>query len=766
MRKIKALVTIFLVVILFSFFDFKVFAEPSIMVDTSTGRITVRAPRKKLKEIEKMIPQFPLETRQVQIKARILELTESGARSFGIYIKRLTGVKAPEGTEGEGTILEYGPKTLTEIASKEIGGLGFTFYRLLTGEEEFQALLNMLVSKGEAKVLSEPRVTTISGEVAGIYDVEDVSYLSKVTTTTEAGVTKETKEYTYVTVGVVLQVLPRIIGGEYVQVSIVPLLSDYSTEKFGADRPVFSRRVSPTNITVRSGEPIIIGGLIKEKKEETKKGLPILSDLPIIGDIFTSRKTTKSRKDLLITLIPHILKPREIKGRSKRVFTFKYALAEEVANRIKDIISSRGMMELNPEEAPPNSILVRDSEDKVEVIQKMLNRIGTFEEQRREEVFPLKFSSLEEAKEALSPLLSSKGNIRIDKEKYSLIIEDGAYQLMRIREALSSLEKHNQKLQRKSFSLKYAEGRDIIPLLREFLSPRGNIYIKEDRLVVVDNNWVIQKIAEEIRKLDDFDSQKKSKVYLLKYVRAERLYSSEEFKRTLSSILYDKATVKVDAKRNALVVTALKKGLGKVEKEVENFDIYRPEEMSYQAKYCFAASLSKKIIPLLSDKGEIKVNEEKNSIFVKDCPYYLSLIKENLSSFDSFKREKREETIRLKYAPLPQIIQIIRELKSPSAKILSKDKEKNEFVFQEALYPLKIIKQKVLALDKFDKWKGKRAYKLKYIEASDIVPIIRLFLSDKGNIIIHNHNKIAVIDTPYYQAKIKNSIEVLDAPLP
>jgi len=526
MGKIKIVGILFLVMILFSFFNFKVFAEPSIMVDTSTGRITVKASREKLKEIEKMIPQFPLETRQIQIKARILELTESGAKSFGVYIERLTGVKTPEETEGEGTILKYGPKTFTEITSKEKGGLGFTFYRLITGEEEFEAILNMLVYKGEAKVLSAPQVTTISGEVAGIYNVEDISYLSRVTTTTEEGVSEETKEYTYVTVGVVLQVLPRIIGGEYVQMSIVPVVSDYSTEKFGEDRPVFSRQVAPTNITVKSDEPIIIGGLVIKKKEKTQKSLPILSDLPIIGDIFKSKKTTTSTKNLLITVTPHILKPREMKGRCEEVFTFKYALAEEMANRIRGIISSRGTMEVNPKEAPPNSILVRDSEDKVEIIQKMLNRMGTFEGQRREEVFSLRFSSLREAKEFLSPLLSSKGNIRIDKEKYSLIVEDGAYQLMKIREALVSLEKHNQKLQRKSFLLKYVQGSEIVPLLREFLSPRGKIYIKEGRLVVVDNNWAIQKIAEEIAKLDDFDSRKKSEIYFLKYVKAEKLRSS------------------------------------------------------------------------------------------------------------------------------------------------------------------------------------------------------------------------------------------------
>jgi len=494
---------------IFFFCAVKAFSQSSILVDTSTGRIIVKASRENLREIDRMIPQFPVEIRQVQIKARVLELSEDVGRTFGTYFERLTGVKVPSGTSGEGTELKYGTSELSEVGEGEKGGLFFTFYRLLTGEEKFEAILNALISEGKAKVLSAPQITTMSGEVAGMYDVKDISYLSKVTReTTEVGVTEE-YIYEYATVGIVLQVLPKIIGDDLVQMVIVPLVARYDTTEFGLERPTFLRKVSPTNITVKSGEPIIIGGLVTKEKTRVQTRFPILSGLPILGNLFKSWKETESAKNLLITIKPHILKPREIEGRTKRIFTFRYALAEEVAPQISQIISPQGMMEINPKEAPPNSVLVRDNEDQIKVIEDVLSRIGTYPQQRREKIFPLRYSSPEPTKEILLSLLSSRGSIKIEKKTNSLVVEDGAYQLSKIEKAISSVEMSNQIPQKKVFRLKYAKEAEVVPFLEKFLSPQGSIRVEEESLVVIDNNWVIQKIIEEIKRLDTFEKQRK-----------------------------------------------------------------------------------------------------------------------------------------------------------------------------------------------------------------------------------------------------------------
>jgi len=484
MSKIKGASAVAIFTISVLLVGVEAWAQPSMSIDTATGRIMVRAERRHIREVERARDEFRFETRQIEIKARFLELSESATRAFGIRLERLTGVKASGGTPGEGTAIQFGE-----------GAIQYSFYRLVAGEEKLEAVVNALVESGEAEVLLQPQVSTLSGQVAGIYVVARIPYMVSEAGETAEGVVIPPK-WEYATVGIVLQVQPEIVADDLVQMSIVLVRSEW--EEYEPGHPIFKSDIAPTNITVRSGEPIVIGGLMREKKTETVAGLPILSELPIIGNLFKTRYEKTEKRNLIVTVEPHIITPREIKGRTKKVFVFKYALAEEMASRVREILSSQGMVEMNPREAPPNSILVRDNEDKVEDIQTLLGEIGTFEEQRRQETFEFLYSTPEQIKKAISPLLSPKGSVRIDEEAKSVTIEDGAYQLARMREIISSIEEHNQVPQTKVFYLREAEREEILPLLEKYLSPQGSIQLEEERLVVVDNNWVIQRIAEEI----------------------------------------------------------------------------------------------------------------------------------------------------------------------------------------------------------------------------------------------------------------------------
>lgn len=489
--KVVPIFTVFIALLLL--LGIGAWGQPSMSVDMATGRITIRASRWQIDEVEKAKNEFPLETRQIQIKARLLELSENATRKFGINLERLTGVMVPLGEVGEGTGLEL-----------DGGTLQYTFYSLTAGtagKEKLEAILDALISTGEAKVLSAPQVSTLSGQVAGIYVVQDVPYLiSEKTEDPEGNVTPA--EYGYQTVGVVLQVLPDIVGEDLVQMSVFPMVSRFGpSEGFGYKQPTFYREIAPTNITVRSGEMIVIGGLMREEETEVISGLPILSQIPIIGNLFKRSEKVTSKTNLVVTVEPRIITPREIQGRTKRVFTFTYALAEDMARQIGDMVSPEGMMEINPKEAPPNSVLVRDNEDRVKVIEEVLNGVGSFVEQRRQRLFSLQFSSAEPTKEILESLISEKGSVEISEEN-SLLVEDGAYQLFQIEKAIFSLEKSNRIPQTKMFLLKYVPAGGIVSSLEALLSPQGSIEIVDDKLIVVDNNWVIEQIRKKIEELD------------------------------------------------------------------------------------------------------------------------------------------------------------------------------------------------------------------------------------------------------------------------
>jgi len=760
MKKNERMKRVLFFSLVFLFLSSRVFAK-SIFVDTSTGRITVRATREELKEIEEMISQFPTRTRQIRIEAKILEVSGDIGRTFGTHLEYLTGIKVPAEEEGEGTKWVFGPELLSEIGEASKGALLFNFYHLITEEEKLNAILNLLITTGKARRLATPQVTTMSGKEAVMSVTRTIPYVSK-TTRTETG--EVVKEYSQTAVGVTLQVLPKIIGGDKIQMSIIPVVGDIMESELGPEHPIFTYQICPTNVTVKSDEAVVIGGLIQKKEEKRETGLPILSDLPIIGDLFKSSKTTEESTDLLIIVTPHILKPREIEGREKRIFVFKYALAKEIADLMRKLISSEGVILVNPKEAPPNSILIKDNEERVEIIQKMLSKLGTFEEQRREKVFSPSFSSLFQAKEVLSELLSSKGSIKIDEKSYTLTIEDGAYQLFKIEKAFSLLEEHNQVLQEKIFHLKYVKGKGIISKLDKFLSPRGSLKAEDNILTVRDNNWVIERISKELEKLDTFESQKGTRSYFLKYAEAKELLSSEKFREKVPSFLSPEATIKLNEEENALEITALKWRFEELDKLMESLDVFYPQKLSYELKYALASSLGKRLSPLLSDKGKIEMDEERNSLSIIDSPYRLKLIKLKLIELDTFEKEKKKEKIYLKYISLSQALKIVEKVKSPLGRIIEVDQKENTLVIEEASYPLRKIRERLSLEDTFDKQKVVRTYFLRYADPSRISPLLKsCFLSDKGEI-TYRGNKIIVIDALRYQIELEKIIPLLDLP--
>jgi len=575
--KVVPVLTIFTV--LFLLLGIGVWGQPSMSVDMATGRITIRASRKQIDEVEKAKAEFPLETRQIQVKARLLRLSESATREFGINLELLTGVKVPLGEAGEGTGLELAG-----------GVLEYTFYNLTPGKEKLEAILDALISTGEAEVLSAPQVSTLSGQVAGMYVVQDVPYLIseevKRTVTTELGIVEEITpaKWGYQTVGIILQVLPDIVGGDLVQMSIVPMVARYEIrDEFGKEHPVFSREIAPTNITVRSGETIVIGGLMREEETESVAGLPILSQLPVIGSLFKKSKKVTSKTNLVVTVEPRIITPREIQGRSKRIFTFTYALAEDMARQIGEMVSPQGVIEINPKEAPPNSILVRDDEDRVKVIEEVLNGIGSFVEQRRQRRFSLQFSSAQPTKEILESLISEKGSIEIEEEN-SLLVEDGAYQLWQIEKAIFSLEKSNEIPQTKIFSLEYVQASSIVSSLEELLSPqfssaqptkeilepllstKGSIEIEEgNSLLVEDGAYQLSQIEKAILSLEESNEIPQTKTFSLKYVQASSIAPSlEEFLSPQGSI---------EIVDNKLIVVDNNWAIEQIRKRIEEIDI-------------------------------------------------------------------------------------------------------------------------------------------------------------------------------------------------
>jgi len=109
--------------------------------------------------------------------------------------------------------------------------------------------------------------------------------------------------------GILLTVTPRINDKGLVALEVNQEVSDLSEQRIeGINSPIILKRQAQTSLVVQDGGTIVIGGLIREKSDETQEGLPILSKIPYLGMLFSYKKKATTKVELLILITPHVVK--------------------------------------------------------------------------------------------------------------------------------------------------------------------------------------------------------------------------------------------------------------------------------------------------------------------------------------------------------------------------------------------------------------------------------------------------------------------------
>lgn len=286
-------------------------ADPSFSVNRMTGTIVVTAPKKDLDRVERYISAVrKILKRQVLVEARIVEVQLSESLKYGVDWTFLGGDwngvgSATFGTTGFRNTLNNLPK--------------FNF--ALTGGD-FTALLQALQQQGNVNVLSNPRVNIMNGQTAYLSVGRKTDYISKVETTSTGTATTVpavtfTVETTSVLSGIVFGIVPYINDREdgEILMTISPIISDLvklDSKSVGTtdgnsveiSLPTIDLRELSTTVQVRDGQMVIIGGLIQNKESLRDNKVPFLSDIPLIGPLFTNRDKVNEKTELIIILKP------------------------------------------------------------------------------------------------------------------------------------------------------------------------------------------------------------------------------------------------------------------------------------------------------------------------------------------------------------------------------------------------------------------------------------------------------------------------------
>ncbi len=282
----------------------------SVNFDKRTNAIIVTDVGSNMASLHEVVNSLDSVTPQVLIEARIIETTLNKNDTLGIdwgltatangsqlatslpWNREFTNKFLPLGTAASAPTLSYGTISFAGLS----------------------ATLDMLKSRANTNILSNPRIVTLDNQPAKV-QVGQQYPMPQYTSNQQTGVLQVTG-WQYIDTGVIFTVTPHVNNAHMVTLDIAPKITEIlsTIPKSGvnatnATMPVLSNEEISTSVMIRDGETLVIAGLIKDTVEKTTTRVPILGYIPILGWPFQHSVDTHQKTDLLIFLTPHIITP-------------------------------------------------------------------------------------------------------------------------------------------------------------------------------------------------------------------------------------------------------------------------------------------------------------------------------------------------------------------------------------------------------------------------------------------------------------------------
>lgn len=281
----------------------------SIQAAPELNAIVIRGTKSEVAMIETLINDLDVRRPQVMIEAAIVEITGDQSEQLGIQLGLGGAADFPVNAGGTsfsnlGLSLRQALGFVGAPAAAIVGeGLGGA----IGSRGDFALLIQALGQSTKANLLSTPSITTLDNRPAEIVVGQNVpfrtgSFVSQGVTTTPFTTIERAD------VGITLRVVPRIHDGDTVRLEVNQEVSSLVGSVAGAADIITNRRSIQTTVLADDGQTIVLGGLISDDQIESRSQVPILGDIPIIGELFKSRRSTKTRRTLFVFLKPTILR--------------------------------------------------------------------------------------------------------------------------------------------------------------------------------------------------------------------------------------------------------------------------------------------------------------------------------------------------------------------------------------------------------------------------------------------------------------------------
>jgi general secretion pathway protein D len=302
-------------------------AKSTIEADAGTNSLIITADTDEMAALESVIARLDIRRAQVLVEAIIVEMEIVEGRELGLQwlfandsglygssISSSSAQQARNASIAQAIIPE--DSASTDISVRDLAGAlsqvpGTTFgWGVVDEGLTMTTILNALESQGNANILSTPSLLTLDNEEAFITVGQQVPFVTGSYTNTGSanGVANPFQTIQRENVGVTLQVTPQINEGDSVVMDIVQEVSSISQQVLSASDVITNERKIETKVLAKDGDIVVLGGLVKDDVQDSQQGVPLLSDIPVLGRLFRSDVVSVTKSNLLVFIRSTIIR--------------------------------------------------------------------------------------------------------------------------------------------------------------------------------------------------------------------------------------------------------------------------------------------------------------------------------------------------------------------------------------------------------------------------------------------------------------------------
>lgn len=288
-----------------------------VQVDNRSNSLVVTERPTRLDRIRPIIEQLDKPTAQVMIESKFIETTNRDVHNIGVNWASLSGYNVSAGPANRTYLRETTQERIDSPLPTPFNALdNLTRTQRLSSAvfnaSEFEVILSALTTQNETRLISNPTVVTLNN-VQSMISIGEQFPVPRYTYNQERG-TFEVTGFDYKDIGIILRVTPQVNHLGMINLKIDPEVSSRSgTTSFGgaggAEIPIISTRRTSTQVSLKDGYTMALGGLIESVTSQASTKVPLLGDIPAVGRLFRSNSDREDSRNLLVFITARTLQP-------------------------------------------------------------------------------------------------------------------------------------------------------------------------------------------------------------------------------------------------------------------------------------------------------------------------------------------------------------------------------------------------------------------------------------------------------------------------